>query len=195
MSLMNLLTIALTILPPVLILIGIGVVLDRWHRMDLPTLSKITFAVFVPALVFDKVLTSPLEWGEMGTIGLFAVLHVTIMGLSCWPLWWRSRWRGDAPVITLGAMFYNVGNIGFPIAALAFGEAGLAVIAILLMVQNLTSFTAGVLVAHGGSGRYTRGAGGSAAHAGGVCDCRRLAAALGRDHPASGRDGAGGVSR
>lgn len=146
---MNVLTIALTILPPVMILIGIGVVLDRWWRMDLPTLSKITFALFVPALVFDKVVTSTLAWDQMGSIGLFAVLHVAVMGLCCLPLWWLRRWREEAPVISLGAMFFNAGNIGLPIAGLAFGETGLAVMAILLMVQNLTSFTAGVVLVNG----------------------------------------------
>ena len=78
---MSLLAIASTILPPVLILIGIGVLVDRWWRMDLTTLSKIVFAIFVPALVFEKVLISPLDWSQMGSIGLFALLHVLCMGL------------------------------------------------------------------------------------------------------------------
>ena len=146
------LIIARTILPPVLVMIGLGMLLDRCWRMDLPTLSKITFAIFVPALVLEKILTSNLDWGGMAAIGTFALLHVVAMGCCTLPLWLMrgpTPWRDQAPVISLGAMFFNAGNIGLPVAALAFGEAGLGVMAIVLMVQNLTSFTGGILLLDG----------------------------------------------
>ena len=41
-----------SVILPVFIIIGVGWLLDRKFQLDLPTLSKLNFYVFVPALMF-----------------------------------------------------------------------------------------------------------------------------------------------
>ena len=49
------------IILPIFVLIGVGVLIDRAFKPDLPTLSKLNFYVFVPALVFVRLIDSQLN--------------------------------------------------------------------------------------------------------------------------------------
>lgn len=143
---MMILIIAGQILPPIVILVALGVLLDRLFTIDLPTLSKVTFQVFVPALVMDKILVSGLSWGHMGDLALFALALIAVCGVMTLPFWLLTCFRQQAPVLTLGTLFFNAGNIGLPVADMAFGADGVAAMAIILMVQNLSSFTLGIWI-------------------------------------------------
>ena len=132
---------------PVFVLIGVGVALERFAKPDVRTLSQLNFYVFVPALVFAKILGSTLDLAAMVRIGgavlALAVAMLVLGWLVCRAL---PSLRAQRRVVPLAGAFYNSGNFGIPLAQLAFGDAGVGVMAVILMVQNFSSFTLGVLL-------------------------------------------------
>jgi predicted permease len=148
------LTIIVNIILPIFILIGVGVLVDRFFDLDLPTLSKLNFYVFVPALILIKTLDAKLSPALFGTVALFTALHLVIMFALGWLLFGLPRFRAQRPVLTLATIFSNAGNYGIPLATLAFGAQGASVMAIVVMVQNLVTFTAGLWVMDAGRSNW-----------------------------------------
>ena len=146
---MILLDILFSVIFPVFLIIGVGVALDRCFKLDLPTLSKLNFYVFVPALVFVKLLDADLPGATMLRVGLFTFVHIMLVFGVSWALFSVKGLREKRPVLSLAAMFYNAGNYGIPFIVLAFGDEHVALIAVLLMVQNLLNFTLGIWVLEG----------------------------------------------
>ncbi len=135
----------LNIILPVFVLIGAGVLFGRFARPDVRTLSHLNFYVFVPALVFAKVLASPLGLAAVARVGAAVLaLAIAMLFLGCLACRAVPVLRPHQRVVPLAGAFYNSGNFGIPLAQLAFGDAGVSVIAVILMVQNLASFTLGV---------------------------------------------------
>jgi len=63
-------------------------------------------------------------------------------GLLFWPL---CRWLKLEPKTFLPPMMYNnCGNLGLPLALLAFGEAALPAAVVLFLVSNTLHFTVGI---------------------------------------------------
>lgn len=133
----------LTILLPVFLLIGAGWGLDRGCNLDMRTLSKLNFYLLFPAIVFVKILESSLSWASAQQVVAFGVLHLALLFAAARLLCWIRPLRGHCTALTMGGMFYNAGNYGLPLSALAFPGAGAGIMACVLMVQNLTSFTVG----------------------------------------------------
>jgi predicted permease len=153
-------TIFLDIVLPVFVLIGVGVLLERFAKPDIRTLSHLNFYVFVPALVFAKILGSTLGLAAMARIGGAVLLLAAVMLILGWLVCRLvPALRPQRRIVPLACAFYNSGNFGIPLAQLAFGDAGVGVMAVILMVQNLSSFTLGVLVfeSHHGWRRLVRG--------------------------------------
>lgn len=148
------LTIIVNIILPIFILIGVGVLMDRFFTLDLPTLSKLNFYVFVPALILIKTLDAKLSPALFGTVALFTALHLGLMFVLSWVLFGMPRFRSQRPVLALAAVFSNAGNYGIPLATLAFGAQGASVMAIVVMVQNLITFTAGLWVMDAGRSHW-----------------------------------------
>lgn len=145
--------ILIDIVLPVFLLMGVGFGVEKAFRLDMRTLAKLNFCVFVPALVFVKVVESTIAPREVAAILAFTSLHV----LALWAiaegvcLWRKLRPQRD--VIALSAAFYNAGNYGLPLAELAFPGFGVGIMAVILLMQNMLSFTLGLWIA--GRGRAT----------------------------------------
>lgn len=150
------LQILFNIILPVFILIGLGGLIDRLLPVDLSTLSKLSFYVFLPAVVFIKLLDSDLTAGIFGTVVIFCFIHMFITLLICWGCFGHHSFRQQRPVLAMGALFYNAGNFGFPFAQLAFGSLGTSVMAIMLTTQLISNFTVGLWLMGIGKGRWTK---------------------------------------
>ena len=129
---------------PVFALIGIGVLMDRRFRLDLPTLTKLNFYVFVPALAFVKTLEADIGGATMGGIALFCLIHPVILFALAWALFSLRPLRPSRTVLSMGAAFCNCGNFGIPLVVLAFGDAQVGTLAIVIIMQGLLMFTWGV---------------------------------------------------
>lgn len=132
-----------SIILPIFALIGIGAVADRCFRLDLPTLSRLCFHLFLPALIFVKILESTIDLAQMRAVVVATLAHLAvILPLALWVFGHRPF--GDRRlVLGLGAAFFNCGNFGIPLAELAFPGLGAGIMAVILMTQNFVTFSLG----------------------------------------------------
>ncbi len=137
-----LITVFLAVIAPIFLLIAVGIALDRRFRLDLPTLSKLNFYAFVPALTFVKLLEAEIRPAQMFTVGLFTLAHAALLLALAWSAF--SFLKEKQTILTLGTIFTNAGNYGIPFVLLAFGDAQIGVITTVLVVQNLLTFTLGI---------------------------------------------------
>lgn len=133
-----------TVILPIFLIIAVGVVLDRRFSLDLPTLSRLNFYAFVPALAFVKLLQADISPGLMASVGIFNLAHTLLLFLISIAVFSLPAVRRHATVLTLGTIFYNAGNYGIPLVLLAFGDSMIGVITVVIVLQNLLSFTFGV---------------------------------------------------
>ena len=140
--------------------------------------------VLAPALIFSALASKDFDVDANGLLMLGSVGVVLGSGLLAWPIarWLHVDYRTFVPPM----MFNNCGNMGLPLAVLAFGQAGFSAMVALFTISNLLHFTLGVwIIDH--HARF----GQPAAQSDGVVDHRRLRV---RAHP-SAAAGMGGESR
>ena len=134
----------LAIVLPVFGLVLVGYLYARRHRPDMSAASRINLDVFTPALIFH-VLSGrdfhPAEYLPLASGGALVVLG---SGLVAWGL--SRALSRDFRTLGPPLMFNNSGNMGLPLAVLAFGEAALPAAVVLFMVENLLHFTLGVRI-------------------------------------------------
>jgi predicted permease len=138
--------ILVTIILPVFAIIGVGFAVDRAFKLDMATLSKLNFYVTLPGLILIKTIDARLDPAIFGTVIAFTAVHFLLMLLVSRLVFRTPALRRHTAVLTLSAVFYNAGNFGLPLAQLAFGSQGTGVLAIVMMAQNLITFTWGLWV-------------------------------------------------
>ena len=140
-------------------MVGLGYLVQKRVGLDLPTLARLNFYVFVPAFLFVKIYESTLSIADLARIGAHFALFFVVMGALAWAAAGVFG-LGDRMkrALTASVVFYNSGNYGIPVAQLAFGGAllPLQVQAAMVMLQNITTFTFGVFLMAGGRGERAR---------------------------------------
>lgn len=131
----------LAILFPLFALTALGYAVGRARHTDMSQANQLNMDVFVPALIFAALANREFEIARFVNLGLATLIVVVGSGLAAWALARLSRieMRTLVPPI----MFNNCGNLGLPLAVLAFGEAALAPAVVMFMVSNLLHFSYG----------------------------------------------------
>ena len=141
---------------PILLLAGVGFLLQRKLGLDMPTLTRLNFHFVIPALIYFSLLTNPIPADDALKAILFTVaMLVALAAVTYLAACIRKVPRDQRRAMLMTTMFYNSGNYGLPLQGLAFRPAGLADWAMglqifVVLVQNFTGFTVGVLLAAGG---------------------------------------------
>jgi predicted permease len=136
------------VLLPILVLFGLGWLLDRRARLDISTLVKLNIYLFVPAFMFVHVVDSPLGGAQAARIMGFTATIIGSMFVLCVLIgWWRKYAREQTRSLQLAAMFYNSGNYGIPLMALAFPGLGPVMQVFIVLTQNISTFTVGLMLA------------------------------------------------
>jgi len=148
------LTILKDIILPIFVLVGVGAFLEKRFKLDITTMSKLNFYVFVPALLFTALVESKLPFDKLALVaGFQLVLILVLLALNVGVLKSMSITGGLAAAFLMSTAFCNSGNFGLPLVQLAFPEDPVSAAsyqAITIMVQNLSTFTIGmIIVAHG----------------------------------------------
>ena len=148
-----------SVIAPIFVLIALGYGVERQLGLDLKTLTRLNFWVFVPAFLFVRVYESALTAAQLGQIfGHFALFFGMLGALT----WLVARLFGFQDSLRRALMctvlFYNSGNYGIPVAQLAFPHAALPlqVQSAMVMIQNFANFTLGLALAAGGKGKRKR---------------------------------------
>jgi predicted permease len=132
----------LSIVAPVFGLVLVGWLYARRHGPDMSAANRINLDVFIPALIFDVLSGKDFQIGLYLDLALGALLVVLGSGLVALAV---SRVTGTAwRTLVPPSMFNNSGNMGLPLAVLAFGEQALPAAVVVFLVENLMHFTIGV---------------------------------------------------
>lgn len=129
---------------PLLLVMGVGWGMDRKFRLSIETLVKLNLYLFVPAFIFVRLTTSELSDGVGLQVIGFTLCVLVAMGLASWAV---ARSPQERIAMQLGTMFYNSGNWGIPLMALAYPQTGPVVQVFVLATMNVSMFTLGILLA------------------------------------------------
>lgn len=129
------------ILFPIFGIVAAGYFYARHHKPEMAVANRLNMDVFVPALVFAAMAGKSFDLTAYAPLALGGFLVLAACGLLAWPI---ARLIGVQPKTLVPPMlFNNSGNIGLPLAVLAWGEAALPAAVILFMVENTLHFSFG----------------------------------------------------
>jgi malate permease and related proteins len=140
----DILTVLLTIILPIFILIGLGVIFDRAFKPDRDTMSKLNFYFLIPAIVFTYILSTNLSFSTTLLIGSFSTVHFFILFTISFALFSVKRYKEKRTVMALGIGFFNCGNYGIPLVIFAFGSSRIDILTVIIVLQNILLFTVGI---------------------------------------------------
>jgi Predicted permeases len=133
-----------TVIVPVLLIVLGGALVQRFHRLDMQTLSKLQIYLFVPVFLFYYLYTSRLSARDIAGIAGAVLLAKVCLAVPLWALLRRADVRRETLAVALiSSAVFNAGNFGIPVAVRAFGAAGAAVQAVIVMVSNLSLWGVG----------------------------------------------------
>lgn len=131
----------LAVLFPIFGIVAAGYFYGRRHKPEMAVANRLNMDVFVPALVFAAMAGKSFDLAAYAPLALGAFLLLVSCGLLAWPF---ARLCGvPAKTLVPPMLFNNSGNIGLPLALLAWGEAAMPAAVILFMVENTLHFTLG----------------------------------------------------
>ncbi len=141
---------------PIICIVCLGFLMGKKFPMDVKTLSKLNFYVFVPTFTFYQIYTTVLPdsmlWVLIFALSLLLLNHLLARGIGRV----RKYDTGMRNAFMNALMFYNSGNIGVPLITLVFSGVpfiideetpylapALALQIVVLIVQNLSVNTLG----------------------------------------------------
>ena len=130
-----------SILFPLFAITLLGYFVGKRMKPDLSHANKLNMDVFVPALVFAALANKDFHIVEFLPLSAATFAIVVGSGLTGWLLARLSRIPPKTFVPPV--MFNNCGNLGLPLAVLAFGDVALAPMVVMFMVSNLLHFSFG----------------------------------------------------
>jgi predicted permease len=126
---------------PIYALVAIGYVYGRRKRPDMGVANQLNMDIFVPALIFATLASKSFDIAQNLPLLLGATIVVLGTGLLAWPI---ARLLGvSVNTFVPPMMFKNAGNMGLPLAVLAFGEEALPAAVMLFLVSNLMHYSLG----------------------------------------------------
>ena len=130
-----------SILFPLFAITALGYFVGRRMKPDLSHANKLNMDVFVPALVFGALVGKDFRLGEYLPLLFATVVIIVGSGVVGWLV---ARSAGIATkTLVPPMMFNNCGNLGLPLAVLAFGESALAPAVVMFVVSNVIHFSYG----------------------------------------------------
>ena len=131
----------ISILFPLFAITALGFFVGRRMKPDLSHANKLNMDVFVPALVFGALVSKDFRIGEY--LPLLLATVVIIIGSGVVGLLVARAAGIESKTLVPPMMFNNCGNLGLPLAVLAFGEAALAPAVVMFVVSNVIHFSYG----------------------------------------------------
>jgi predicted permease len=131
----------LEIVFPLIAVVSVGVWAGRRHRPEMDVANQLNMEYFLPALVLAVLVNGDFHISEFARLGLGTFLLIVGSGLVAIV---AARLSGIKPkTIVPSMMFNNCGNLGLPLAVLAFGKAAMPAAVVMFLVSNMLHFSFG----------------------------------------------------
>lgn len=158
------LDIAVNVILPIFLVMSLGFLVSKYFTLDLGSLSKLNFHVFIPAFMFYSLLIFKPGDREIVMTVLFNLLLACLTFLAMYGITRYFKFQPNlAAASTLGVMIFNSANYGIPVIQLmlqgddrAQGE-GVAIQVITITAMNVLTYTLGILIM-GGWSEWKKGA-------------------------------------
>jgi len=134
----------LGIILPVFMIIALGFAYARRANPDMAWVNRINVNILAPALIFAALSSKDFDLAANRLLILGCIGVVLGSGLLAWPF--ARLLHEDHRTLVPPMMFNNCGNMGLPLAVLAFGQYGLSAMVALFTISNLLHFTVGVWI-------------------------------------------------
>jgi predicted permease len=129
---------------PVFLIVAIGYGYARRRAPDLSAFNRIALDVLAPLLVYSALAAKDFRLGEHLALLIGGAILILGSGLLAWPL---ARAFGAQPrTLVPVVMFNNCGNMGLPLALLAFGSEHFGAAVALFSISNLLHFSLGARI-------------------------------------------------
>jgi len=134
----------LSIIFPVFAIAGIGYLYGRYKRPNMSLANQLNMDLFVPLLVFNALSSKSFEIGNYINLAIGGTAVILGSGLLAWPFirLLKTNFRTFMPAM----MFNNSGNMGLPLALLAFGEQAMPAAIVLFAIEMGLHFSLGTWI-------------------------------------------------
>lgn len=126
---------------PVLLVVGVGVLLGRYQRIDPNNLSRLSLYALVPCLAFDTLLTTSVKPLEFLHIASAYLLAIACLGFIAWLI--ARNLETSKRSFIVSVILGNNGNFGLPMAFFALGQSGLEISLLVFLTSVLVTFIGG----------------------------------------------------
>jgi malate permease and related proteins len=129
---------------PVFFIVAVGLFYGRRTRPDLTAFNRIVLDVLAPALVYSALAAKEFRLEDHAVLLIGGALVILGSGLVAWAVARGSHTQARTLVPVV--MFNNSGNMGLPLALLAFGPQNFGAAVALFSVSNLIHFSLGARI-------------------------------------------------
>jgi len=138
---------ALSPVIPVFMLIASGFAFAHWKRISLTSVTELIVYLGTPALVFSSLVSRPLFAGDIAVLfgGILIIFAIVGLLIRLYFFIFQFSSRG----FTLPCLFMNAGNMGFPLALFAFGEAGMQRATLMFVMLTFLQYSLGIYILNG----------------------------------------------
>jgi predicted permease len=128
----------------VFFIVAVGYFYARRAQPDLAGFNRIVLDVMTPLVVYTALAGKEFRLAEHALLLAGGALLILATGLLAWVVarLTRTQARSLVPVV----MFTNCGNMGLPLALLAFGAPGFGAAVALFSISNLIHFSVGARI-------------------------------------------------
>lgn len=127
---------------PLFLIIAIGYGYARKKPINMQAANTANIDIFIPALLFSVLSAESFDFFSYSDLAISAAFIVLGSGIMLWPLCKILNIRSATFLPPM--MFNNSGNLGLPLAVLAFGKEALPAAVVLFIVENTLHFSAGI---------------------------------------------------
>lgn len=132
------------VIVPVFFIVAIGFFFARRARPDLTTFNRIVLDVLAPLIVYTALAGKEFQLRDHQMLLLAGAALIFASGAAAWLV---SRATHTSPrTLVPVVMFNNCGNMGLPLALLAFGPAHFGAAVALFSINNLIHFSLGARI-------------------------------------------------
>jgi len=148
---LQIINIILTTIAPIILVAGLGALLDRTKPLEARSISRVAIYLTTPSLAFYSLANSSINSREFGNLILFSLLSTLAITVLAWlvtRLFRMPQLTASAFVLSVGLI--NLANYGIPLNEFAFGQPGMERAIVLAVMGFVYSNTIGVFLASWG---------------------------------------------
>jgi len=135
------------VLFPIFVLILVGYLYAKFRHVDMEFANRTNMEIFIPALLIEALSRKSFNLIDYQLLAIAGLLVVLLSGVLAWAF--AKAFKLSVPMFVPSMMFNNCGNMGLPLAILAFGEEAISAAVVLFLVSNLLHFTLGTYIVGG----------------------------------------------